>query len=96
MDKAENSVQITSEMKQIAEIRARARSSAAKWDIDVAAFFFATSMLVLILVFQGVAVQIVSASAVAGLSMGWLIGQRKGLQQYKLFYEEELLKLERE
>ncbi len=79
---------------QLAAERAGEKVKAARWDLDVAAFFFATSMLVIILVFQGIGVEIVAPAAVAGLTMGWLIGQRKGQQQYKRFYNEELRQLQ--
>ena len=93
MEQTEATKQVSPEMARIAEHRARNRATATRFDLDVAAFFFATSMLVIILVFQGIGVQIVAPVAVAGLAMSWLIGQRKGRQQYKSLYDEELLKL---
>ena len=48
------------------------------------------------LLFQGVAVEIVVPVAVIGLGMVWLCGWRQGRQLFERFCEEELAKLEYE
>ncbi len=96
MDESINTEQIIEKMKRLAEYRATERAQAARWDIDVAAFYFAILILVIILVYQGIEIWIVSPSAVIGLVTGWLIGRRKGKQKYYRFYDEELLKMELE
>lgn len=96
MDESINTEQIIEKMKRLAEYRATERAQAAKWDIDVAAFYFAILILVIILVYQGIGIGIVAASAVIGLATGWLIGRKKGKQKYYRFYDEELLKMELE
>jgi len=96
MDEAEVTKQLSPEIERIAEQRARGRAKAARWDLDVAAFFFSILMLVIILVFQEVAIEFVAAAATCGLVMGWLMGWSKGKQKYKRFYDEELLRLEQE
>ena len=74
--------------------RAKDRARAARWDLDVAVFFFAISIIVIILMFQGVGLEIVAPAAILGLAMGWLMGWRKGKQLYERFYDEELSRLE--
>ena len=53
-------------------------------------------IIVIILLFQGVEVEIVSPVAVFGLAMVWLVGWRQGRQLYQRFYDEELFKLKQE
>jgi peptidoglycan/LPS O-acetylase OafA/YrhL len=93
MDEAEVTEQISAEMKRIAVQMARDRANTARWDLDVAVFFFAILIIVLILLFQGIRIEIVAPIAAFGLAMGWLMGWRKGKQVYDRFYNEELSKL---
>lgn len=96
MDQAEiNLEQAREEIKRIAARRAEQRARVARWDLDVAVFLFAVLIIVIILLFQGVAVEIVSPIALFGLVMVWLVGWRRGKQLYKSFYQEELARLER-
>ena len=96
MDESINTEQIIEKMKRLAEYRATERAQAAKWDIDVAAFYFAILILVIILVYQGIGIGIVALAAVIGLATGWLLGRKKGKRKYYRFYDEELLKMELE
>jgi len=96
MDEAEVTKQVSPEMEQVATQRARIRAKAARWDLDVGVFFFAILTIVIILSFQGIEVEVVAPVAMFGLAVGWLIGWKKGKQAYRLFYDEELLKLEQE
>jgi len=96
MDEAEVTKRVRPEMKRIAEHKARDRARAARWDLDVAAFFFAILVIVVILMYQGIGVEVVAPVAAAGLAMGWLMGWKKGKQKYEHFYDEELLQLELE
>jgi hypothetical protein len=96
LDQAEiNLEQAREEIKRIAARRAEQRARVARWDLDVAVFLFAVLIIVIILLFQGVAVEIVSPIALFGLVMVWLVGWRRGKQLYKSFYQEELARLER-
>jgi Flp pilus assembly protein TadB len=96
LDQAELSLeQAREEIKRIAARRAEQRARVARWDLDVAVFLFAVLIIVIILLFQGVAVEIVSPIALFGLVMVWLVGWRRGKQLYKSFYQEELARLER-
>lgn len=94
MDEDKTTEQFIEKVKRLAGRRAMERAQAAKWDIDVAAFYFAILILVIILVYQGIKIEIVAAAAVTGVVMGWLIGWIKGKQKYHRFYDEELLELE--
>ena len=76
--------------------RARERARVARWDLNVAVFLFAILVIVLILLFQGIGLEVVAPVAVFGLAMVWLVGWRRGRQLYQRFYDEELLKLEQE
>ncbi len=94
--KAEVTKQVSPEMERTAAQRARDRAKAARWDLDVAVFFFAILVAVMILLFQGIGVEVMAPAALFGLAMGWLMGWRKGKQAYARFYDEELSKLEKE
>ena len=96
MDEGNMAEHIVGKMELLARRRAREKAQSAKWDIDVAAFYFAVLILVIILLYQGARVEIVAVSAIAGLVFGWLIGWIKGKHKYHLFYDEELLKMELE
>ena len=96
MDQAELTLEeAREEIKRQAARRAAQRARVARWDLDVAVFLFAVLIIVIILLFQGVAVEIVSPVALFGLVMVWLVGWRRGKQLYKSFYQEELTRLER-
>ncbi len=96
VDEAEGTKKVSLKMAQIAAKRARYRAKAARWDLDVAVFFFAILSIEVILLFQGIGIGVVAPSAIVGLALGWLLGWRKEKQVYELFYEEELSKLDEE
>ena len=96
MDEAEATKQGISEMEQTAAQRAKERANAARWNLDIAIFLFAVLIIIIILLFQGVGIEVVTPVAVFGLAMVWLVGWRRGRELYPNFYDEELLKLERQ
>ena len=96
VSEAEVTKQVSPEMARTAAQRARDRAKAARWDLDVAVFFFAILAAVMILLFQGIGVEVIAPAAIFGLAMGWLMGWKKGKQVYARFYNEELSKLEKE
>ncbi len=96
MDEVNITEQLIKEMEFLAKRSAMQRAQSAKWDIDVAAFYFTILILVIILVYYGAEIWIVAVSAVTGLVFGWLIGWIKGKRKFRLFYDEELLKVELE
>ena len=93
-DKAEVPEQENEEIKRLAARRAGLRARDARWDLDVAVFLFGVLTIVIILLFQGVEVEVVGPVALFGLVMVWYVGWRRGKQLYQSFYEEELAKLE--
>ena len=72
--------------------RARERANASRWSLETAVFLFAILILILILLFEGVATEIVAPVGFLGLTMVWLVGWRQGKQLYGMFYQEELLR----
>jgi len=96
VNKAELAMLLSPEQERLAAQRAKDRARAARWDIDVAVFFFAVLIIVIILLFQGIVLEIVAPVATVGLALGWLMGWGKARQLYQRFYDEELLKLQQE
>ena len=56
----------------------------------MAIFLFAVLIIVIILLFQDVAIEIVAPVAIFGLAMVWVVGWRRGKQLYRHFLEEEI------
>jgi len=96
MGEAEGARQVSPEMELTARQKAKDRSKAARWDLDIAVFLFAVLIIVIILLFQEIGIEIVGPVALFGLAMVWYYGWRRGRQMYERFYDEELLLLERE
>jgi len=90
MEQTEVTNQVSPEMKSKAVQRARQRSLTARWDTDVAVFFFTILIIIIILLFQGIGVEVVAPVAAFGLALGWLMGWRKANKVYEIFYDEEL------
>ena len=85
---------VSKEDEQLATQRAKDRARTARWDLNIAIFLFAVLIIVIILLFQGITLEIVAPIAVFGLAMVWLAGWRQGKQLYERFYDEELARLE--
>ena len=96
MDEAEVTGQDVPEMERTAAQRAKDRASAARWNLEIAIFLFVVLIIIIILLFQEVGLEIVAPVALFGLAMVWLVGWRRGRQLYERFYNEELVRLERE
>ena len=96
MDDLSLSEQRREEKRQLAIRRARERARTAKWDLNAAVFLFAVLIIILILLFQGIDIIVVSPIAVFGLAMVWIVGWRRGKQLFNLFYEEDLMRLREE
>lgn len=88
--------QAREELKLRAARHATERARIARWDLDVAVFLFVVLIIVIILLFQDIGLEIVAPVALFGLIMVWVVGWRRGKQLYRNFYEEELIRLERE
>ena len=72
------------------------RARSARWNLEVAVFFFAVLTTVLILLFEEVRMEFVASAGMVGLCLGWLMGWSEGKQLYGTFYDEEMAKLEEE
>ena len=96
MDNAEAPEQVSEEQKELAIQRAKERARTARWDLNIAIFLFAVLIIVIVLLFQGVTLEVVAPIAAVGLGMVWLVGWRQGRQLFERFREEELAKLEYE
>ncbi len=96
MEETEVTRQDNLEMERTAARSARERASAARWDLDIAVFLFAIMIIVIILLFQDIAIEIVAPIALIGLGLVWLVGWRRGRQLYQRFYAEELSNLKQE
>ena len=96
MSDAETIQKDISEMEGTAARRAKDRANAARWNLEIAIFLFGVLIIIIILLFQEVRIEIVTPVAVFGLGMVWLVGWRQGRQLYQRFYDEEMLRLERE
>ncbi len=94
MDETETGQEVNPELAQRASQVAQDRVRPAKWDLDVAVFMFAVLIIVIILLFQGVVLEITAPVAIFGLAMCWLVGWQRGRQLYRRFYKEELARLE--
>jgi len=94
--KVEAPDQVNRDKEKLAIQRAKERARTARWDLNIAIFLFAILIIVVILLFQGVVLEIVAPVAVFGLGMVWLVGWRQGKQLYARFLQEELAKLEYE
>ncbi len=93
MEEKKVTEQVSTEAEVMAAQKARDRANVARWDLDIAVFLFAVLIIVMILLFQGIEIEVVAPIAIFGLAMVWLVGWRRGRQLYKRFYEEELIKL---
>jgi hypothetical protein len=96
LDNTEAPELVSKEKEQLAIQRARERARTARWDLNIAIFLFAVLIIVIILLFQGVTLEVVAPIAAVGLGMVWLVGWRQGKQLFERFREEELTKLEYE
>jgi len=91
LNEEDNKKQVSPDMERVAAQRASERARAVRWDLNAAIFLFAILILVIILAtYTKMGVEIVAPVAVFGLAMVWLVGWRRGRQQYERFYEEEL------
>jgi hypothetical protein len=64
MSTAKVTMQVSPEIERRAVQRAQDRAKAARWDLDVAVFFFAVLVIVIILLFQGIGVEVIAPAAI--------------------------------
>ncbi|MBI2328787.1 MAG: response regulator transcription factor [Chloroflexi bacterium] len=94
MDRTETMKQVSPGIERLAIQRARGRANVAKWDLNVAIFSYAILSIIIILVSQGVGLNVVATLAVCGLIAVWVIGRRQGKRLYQRFYSEEVSDLQ--
>jgi Flp pilus assembly protein TadB len=93
VDKAKVTKEIGTEIEQGAAQRARDRAKMDTWTLDIAVFLFAILIIIVMLLFQGISLEVVAPVAFFGLVMVWLVGWRRGRQLYQRHYNDELLQL---
>ena len=94
MDKAEATRQVSPGIKRLAMQRARDRANIARWGLNLAFFSYAILITIIILVSQGIGLNIVATLAASGLVTLWIIGRRQGNRLSQRFYTEELSSLQ--
>ena len=92
--RVETSGLVRKEIEQLVNQRAKEKARSARWDLNVAVLAYAILAAIVLLRFEGIAIEIVAPIAVFGFGMIWLIGWRRGKQLYKLFCNEELDQLQ--
>ena len=76
MGKAKVKQPLSPDMMRLAKLRAKDRAKSARWDLDVAAFFFAISIIVIILVYQGIGVEIIRPKAMVAIPSSGFIFEK--------------------
>jgi len=96
MDEAEDTKQPSPRIEILAMEMARSKTNIAKWGLNIAVFLFATLIIIIILISQGIGINIVAPLAILGLAASWFVGWRRGRQLYQRFYAEALSSLQQE
>ncbi len=94
MDKSQATEQVDLKIERLAMHRARDKANIAKWSLNVAIFSYAILIAIIILVAEGIHLNIVAALAVFGLFMVWLLGWKQEKRIYQRFYADELSNLQ--
>ena len=92
-DEAEDTEREKKEIERKAAKRAITRAKVDSWDLNIAILLFIVLILVTILLYQGIAIEIVASIATLGLSFVWLVGWRRRRELYGRYYGEELVNL---
>ena len=95
-DRVEDTEQTKKEIEKQATKRAITRARVNSWDLNIAIFLFLVLIVAIILLFQGIGIEIVTPIAIFGLACVWLVGWRRRRKLYGSYYEEELINLARE
>jgi len=94
MDKVKAIKLDISEIERTAAQLAIVQAKAKMWNVEIAIFLIGGLVTIIILLFQGIVIEIAASVAVFSLSMGWLAGWRRGRQLYQNYYHKELNRLE--
>jgi len=94
MDEAAETKQLSLVIEGVAMQRARDKANVARWGLNIVIILFAILITIIILISQGIGIDVVAPLAILGLATVWLMGWRRGSQLYQRFYAEELLSLQ--
>ena len=90
MEESEGTKQPGLLIERVAKRRARGKADIAKWGLNIAIFLFAILITIIILIWQGIGINVVAPLAIGGLGIVWLMGSRRWSHLYRRFYAEEL------
>jgi Flp pilus assembly protein TadB len=96
VDETKLAKEVKTELEQGVAQRARDRAKMDTWTLDIAVFLFAILIIIVMLLFQGISLEVVAPVAFFGLVMVWIVGWRRGRQLYQRHYDDELLQLRQE
>ena len=94
MDTAVHTKQLSLRMEHTAMQSAREKANVARWGLNVVVFLFAILITIIILISQGIGIDVVAPLAILGLVAVWLMGWRRWNQLYQRFYAEELSRIQ--
>ena len=94
MEVAEETIQRFPYIERVATQSARNKANVTRWGLNVAILLFAILTTIIILISQGVGINVVAPLAICGLATVWFIGWKRGGQLYKRFYAEEISSLQ--
>ena len=69
---------------------ANVRAKTSRWNLETVVLLFAVLFLTLMLLFEGIATEVVAPVAFLGLVLAWIVGWRHGKRLYARFYIEEM------
>ena len=94
MDEVKDTKQPSPRIELLAMQIATNKTNVAKWGLNIAVFLFAVLIIIVILISQGIGINIVAPFAILGLAGTWFTAMRRGRQLYQRFYAEELSNLQ--
>ena len=92
MSEAEATKLDIKEIERTAAQQAKDKANTEAWNFDIAIFLFAILIINIILMFEGIRMEVSASVAVFGLGMGWIVGWRQRRRLYKDYYDEVLAK----
>lgn len=84
------------EIEKQAAKRATIRAKTDCWDLNIGVSLVLVFLTVLVLLFQGIGIEIVTPFTIFGLACVWLVGWYRQRKLYGIYYEEELINSVRE
>ncbi|MFC1992587.1 response regulator transcription factor [Chloroflexota bacterium] len=90
MEESEATKQPGLVIERVARQRAIDKANVAKWSLNVALILFGILITIIILISQGIGINVVAPLAILGLATVWLMGSKRWNYLYQRFYTEEL------